>query len=102
MAVGKNLTWKKKGKGKQCHLPYNIEAIGKNIKWGKGEGVRTFRGRKSKLKIWEWGRISRELFTTLNKYLCLSLPRHLRDGSELKPVPVIVLLGGLIAHSPTT
>ena len=27
----------KKGKGNQYHLSYNIEAIGKNIKWGKGE-----------------------------------------------------------------
>ena len=35
MAVRKNITWKK-GKGKQYHLPYNIEAIGKNIYWGKG------------------------------------------------------------------
>ena len=30
MAEGKNATWKK---GKQCHLSYNIEAVGKNIKW---------------------------------------------------------------------
>ena len=31
MAVGKNITWKK-GKENQCHLPFNIEAVGKNIK----------------------------------------------------------------------
>ena len=28
----------KKGKVNQYHLPYNIEAVGKNIKWGKGDG----------------------------------------------------------------
>ena len=27
---------KKKGKGKQDLLPYNIKALGKNIKWGRG------------------------------------------------------------------
>ena len=27
----------KKGKGKQYHLSYNIKAVGKDIKWGKGE-----------------------------------------------------------------
>ena len=32
MAAGKIIMWKK-GKGKQYHLPYNIEAVGKNIKW---------------------------------------------------------------------
>ena len=34
----------KKGKGKQCHLPYNIKAVGKNIKWVKGEGDQNFGG----------------------------------------------------------
>ena len=32
MSVGKIITWK----GKQYHLPFNIEAVGKHIKWGKG------------------------------------------------------------------
>ena len=27
-----------KMKGKRHHLPYNIKAVGKNIKWGRGEG----------------------------------------------------------------
>ena len=36
MAVEKNIKWKKR-KGKQCHLPHNIEAVGKNIKWGRRE-----------------------------------------------------------------
>ena len=31
--VGKNIT-KEKGKGKQYHLPYDIEAVDKNIEWG--------------------------------------------------------------------
>ena len=30
----------KKGKQKQYNLPYNIEAVGKNIKWERGEGDR--------------------------------------------------------------
>ena len=34
MAVRKNITWKI-GKGKQYHFLYNIEAVGKNIKWGR-------------------------------------------------------------------
>ena len=28
------------GKGKQYHLSYNIEAVGKNIKWGRGQKFR--------------------------------------------------------------
>ena len=32
---------RKKGKGKQYHLPYNIEAIGKNIKNGRGKRTNT-------------------------------------------------------------
>ena len=35
-AVRKNITWKK-GKGKQFNLPYNIQAVRKNMKWGEGE-----------------------------------------------------------------
>ena len=40
MAVGKNITWKGKGKrkGNHYHLPYNIMAVEKNIKWGRGDG----------------------------------------------------------------
>ena len=43
--VGKGISWLcrriynlgKKGKGKQyqCHLPYDVEAFGQHIKWGK-------------------------------------------------------------------
>ena len=36
MAVGR-IYHGKKGKGKRYHLPYNIEADGKNINWGKGK-----------------------------------------------------------------
>ena len=42
MAIGKNIACKK-GKRKQFQPPYNIEAVGKNIKLGKGEGDRNFR-----------------------------------------------------------
>ena len=28
----------KNGKGKQYHLPFNIKAAEKNMKWGRGEG----------------------------------------------------------------
>ena len=38
MSVGKNIMLKK-GKGKQYHLPYNIEAVGKNIEWLKGKDI---------------------------------------------------------------
>ena len=41
MAVEKNIMWKK---GKQYHLPYHIQAVGKNIKWGRG--VRKSRSKK--------------------------------------------------------
>ena len=37
MALGKKIK-RKREKKKQCHLPYNIKAVGKNIKWGGGEG----------------------------------------------------------------
>ena len=33
--------------GKQYHLPFNIKGVGKNIKWGKGEGDGNF-GKKIK------------------------------------------------------
>ena len=61
MAVGKNTSWTifstlNKEKGKRYHLLYNIEAVGKNIKAGKGEGDGQF-GIED-LKNWG-GRISR-------------------------------------------
>ena len=46
MAVGKKITFRKE-KGEQ-YLPYNIEAVEKNINWGKGK--RTNISRK-KIKI---------------------------------------------------
>ena len=39
-----------KGKEKAYHLPYNVKAVGKNIKWGKGGRGRKFWVRKSKFK----------------------------------------------------
>ena len=62
MAMGKQI----KGKGKQYHLPYNIKAVGKNIKW---ETARKFWRRKSRLKKGGWGRIlsCKELYIPLNK-----------------------------------
>ena len=62
--MGKNITWKR-GMCKQYHLPYDIKAIGKNIKWGKGtENL----GKKIKIKKWRGGRISNcwELYTPLS------------------------------------
>ena len=40
-SVDKNIT-RKKGLGKQYHISYNIKAVGKNIKWGRGKGDGTF------------------------------------------------------------
>ena len=34
---GEEYNMEKKGKGKQYHLLYNIQAVGKNIKWGRLE-----------------------------------------------------------------
>ena len=48
MAVGKNIMWKE-GKGKQYHIPYNVKAVGKNIKLGREEGDGDWE-RKSSLK----------------------------------------------------
>ena len=43
MAVEKNITWHgKKVEGEQIHLPYNIKAVGKNIKRGTVEGNGNF------------------------------------------------------------
>ena len=38
MAVGKNITWKKG----RYNLSYDIKAVEKNIKWGRGAGDRNF------------------------------------------------------------
>ena len=64
MGVGKNITWKK-GKGKQCHFPYNIMAVGKNIRGEEENG--DFGEENQDLKRWGWGRIQsfRELYTPL-------------------------------------
>ena len=41
MAVGKNIT----------NVPYNIEAVGKYIKWRKGEGDENIGGENPDLKM---------------------------------------------------
>ena len=66
MALGKNITLKK-GKEEQYHLPYNIKAVRKNIKWGREEGDGNFEEENPDFKIWGWGRISscRKLYTPL-------------------------------------
>ena len=67
MAVEKNRTWKK-GMRKQYNLPYNIEAVGKNIERGKDVGDGNFDEVYKDTKNWGLGRISscRKLYTTLN------------------------------------
>ena len=47
--LGKNLIWKK-GKREQYHLPYNIEAVQKNIKGVKGKRTDIL-SRKSRFKM---------------------------------------------------
>ena len=42
---GEEYNIEKREKGKQCHLPYNIETVGRNIKCGK-----RVRGQNSKFK----------------------------------------------------
>ena len=49
MAVRKNIPLKK-GEGKQYHLPYDIKAVCKNIKWGRAEGDRNFVEKNQDLK----------------------------------------------------
>ena len=44
-------------KGKQYHLSHNIEAVGKNIEWEKGEDDGNFREENQDLKKMGWGRI---------------------------------------------
>ena len=48
MAVGKNIK-RKRGKGKQYHLPYNIKSVGKNIKLERGD-LEEILGKKIKIK----------------------------------------------------
>ena len=38
MTVGKDITWKKRENGSKYHFSYNIKALGKNIRWGRGKG----------------------------------------------------------------
>ena len=63
MAVEKNITWQKR-KGKQYHLPYNIEAVWKIIKRGRGRKVW---GGKSRFEIMGAGKNikQQELYTPL-------------------------------------
>ena len=49
MAVGKNIAWKI-GIGEQYYLLYDIEGVGKNIKWGKGGGNVNFGEENQDLK----------------------------------------------------
>ena len=42
MAVGKNITRGKGERGSIIVNPNNIGVVGKHIKWGKGEGDRSF------------------------------------------------------------
>ena len=64
MAVGKNITWNQKGNGKQCHLPYNIKAVRKNIRGEAGDENFWEANQNFKMGM---GRISccRELYKTL-------------------------------------
>ena len=64
-SFGKNITRKK---GKQFNLPFNIEAVGKNIKWERREGDEHF-GEENDFKKWGWGRLSSywEFYTALSK-----------------------------------
>ena len=57
------------------HIPYNFEAVGKNIKRRRGEGDGIFGEENQDLKDGGWGRISscRELYTPLN--LIRGIPR---------------------------
>ena len=41
------------GKREQDYLPYNIKAIGKNIKWGRGKGTE-ISGNKIKIEKKMW------------------------------------------------
>ena len=50
-AVGKNIKWKKE-KWESISLPFNIEAVGKNIEWKKEKGESIF-----PLILRLWGRI---------------------------------------------
>ena len=57
---------RKKGKGKQYHLTYNIQAVGKNIKWGEAEGDGHFLEENQDLKnneIWKNIKLQGMLYT---------------------------------------
>ena len=56
-----------KGKVISSSLPFNIDAVGKKIKWGRGEGDGNFGEENKDHKKWGWGRkSSRELYTAPN------------------------------------
>ena len=53
---GEEFNVEKKRKGKQYHHPFNIDAVGENIKLRRGEAKRTDNsGKKIKIKINEGG-----------------------------------------------
>jgi len=55
----------KRGRVRGKH--YTIRTVGKNIKWGRGEGDGNFEEENQDFKKWRWERISscRKLLTTL-------------------------------------
>ena len=48
--MGKNIAWNK-GKGEQHLLPFDIEAVGKYIKFVRGEGRMKTLGEKSSCRV---------------------------------------------------
>ena len=51
---GEEYSVEKKGKGKQYHLPYNIEDVEKNIKWLKEKEDGNFGAENQDFKTWGW------------------------------------------------
>ena len=49
MGMVKSIAWKK-GKGEEYNIPHDIQAVGKNIKCGRGEGDGNFWGENKDLK----------------------------------------------------
>ena len=57
------------GIGKKYPLPFNIKAVGKNIKWRREEEALKFLERKSRFKNGSWGEISSCTFLVLKHTL---------------------------------
>ena len=84
----KNITLKKR-KGNIYHLPYNIKAVGKKIKWERGERDKNLGEENQVLKKWGWGRISSACLPASTSSTSCSSVFHIENIANLNDLITI-------------